>query len=67
MCFCTLNYWLFGYEQNDDGQQIAPETGAKDEALKIIQEVMNAIKGWRGMAASLGIAKREMELLGQIL
>ena len=39
----------------------------KDEASKIIQEVTNAIKGWRGMAASLGIAKREMELLGQIL
>ena len=39
----------------------------KDEASKIIQEVTNAIKGWRRMAASLGIAKREMELLGQIL
>ena len=39
----------------------------KDEASKIIQEVTNAIKGWRRMAASLGIAKREMELFGQIL
>lgn len=39
----------------------------KDEATKIIGEVTNAIKGWRGMAASLGIAKREMELLEQIL
>lgn len=39
----------------------------KDEASKIIQEVTNAIKGWRRMAASLGISKREMELLGQIL
>ena len=39
----------------------------KNEASKIIQEVTNAIKGWRRMAASLGIAKREMELLGQIL
>lgn len=39
----------------------------KDEAAKIIGEVTNAIKGWRRMAASLGIAKREMELLEQIL
>ena len=39
----------------------------KDEASKIIQEVTNAIKGWRRMAVSLGIAKREMELLEQIL
>lgn len=39
----------------------------KDETTKIIGEVTNAIKGWRRMAASLGIAKREMELLGQIL
>lgn len=39
----------------------------KDEATKIIGEVTNAFKGWRRMAASLGIAKREMELLGQIL
>lgn len=39
----------------------------KDEASKIIQEVTNAIKGWQKMADSLGIAKREMELLGQIL
>ena len=39
----------------------------KDEATKIIGEVTNAIKGWRRMAASLGIVKREMELLEQIL
>lgn len=39
----------------------------KDEATKIIGEVTNAIKGWRRMAASLGIAKREIELLEQIL
>jgi len=39
----------------------------KEEASKIIQEVTNAIKGWQKMADSLGIAKREMELLGQIL
>lgn len=39
----------------------------KDEAAKIIGEVTDAVKGWRRMAASLGIAKREMELLGQIL
>ena len=39
----------------------------KDEAAKIIGEVTDAVKGWRRMAASLGIAKREMELLEQIL
>ena len=39
----------------------------KDEAAKIIGEVTDAVKGWRGMAASLGIAKRELELLEQIL
>ena len=39
----------------------------KDETTKIIGEVTNAIKGWRRMAASLGIAKREIELLEQIL
>ena len=39
----------------------------KDEATKIIGEVTNAIKGWRKMADSLGIAKREIELLEQIL
>ena len=39
----------------------------KEEASKIIQEVTNAIKGWQKMADSLGIAKREIELLGQIL
>ena len=39
----------------------------KEEASKIIQEVTNAIKGWQKMADSLGIAKREIELLEQIL
>ena len=39
----------------------------KDEAAKIIGEVTDAVKGWRRMAASLGIAKREMEFLEQIL
>jgi len=35
----------------------------KDEASRIIKEVTDAVKGWRRIAASLGIAKREMELL----
>ena len=35
----------------------------KEEASRIIQEVTAAVKGWRRIAASLGIAKREMELL----
>ena len=34
----------------------------KEEASKIIQDVTDAVKGWRRMAASIGIAKREMEL-----
>jgi serine/threonine-protein kinase HipA len=34
----------------------------KEEASKIIQEVTDAVKGRRRIAASLGIAKREMEL-----
>ena len=34
----------------------------KEEASKIIQEVTDAVKAWRRMAATLGIAKREMEL-----
>jgi len=38
----------------------------KEEASRIIQEVTDAVKGWRRLAANLGIAKREMELLGQI-
>ena len=38
----------------------------KEEASRIIQEVTVAVKGWRRIAASLGIAKREMELLEQI-
>jgi serine/threonine-protein kinase HipA len=39
----------------------------KEEAAKIIGEVTNAVKAWRRMAASLGVAKREMVLLEQIL
>ena len=39
----------------------------KEEASRIIQEVTDAVKGWRRLTANLGIAKREMELLGQIL
>ena len=35
----------------------------KEEAAKIIAEVTNAVKGWRRVAAFLGIAKREMALL----
>ena len=38
----------------------------KEEASRIIQEVTDAVKGWRRLAANLGIAKREMELLEQI-
>ena len=38
----------------------------KEEASRIIQEVTDAVKGWRRLAASLGIAKREIELLEQI-
>lgn len=40
---------------------------SKEEATKIVQNVTDAVKGWRRMAASIGIAKREMELLGNIL
>ena len=39
----------------------------KEEATKIIGEVTDAVKGWRRMAANLGVVKREMELLEQIL
>jgi serine/threonine-protein kinase HipA len=39
----------------------------KEEAAKIISEVTDAVKAWRRMAASLGVAKREMVLLEQIL
>ena len=34
----------------------------KEEASKIISEVTGVVKGWRHMAATLGIAKHEMEL-----
>ncbi len=39
----------------------------KEEAAKIISEVTDAVKAWRRLAASLGVAKREMVLLEQIL
>ena len=38
----------------------------KVEAAKIIHEVTDAVKGWRRMAAMLGIAKREIGLLEHI-
>lgn len=38
----------------------------KEEATKIIHEVTEAVKGWRKMAACLGIAKREMDLFEQV-
>ena len=34
----------------------------KGEAYKIINEVTDAVKGWSRLAATLGIAKREMAL-----
>ena len=34
----------------------------KEEATKIIQDVTDAVKGWRRTAAMLGIAKHEMDL-----
>lgn len=39
----------------------------KEEAARIIQEVTATVKDWRKMAATLGIAKREMELFGNKL
>lgn len=39
----------------------------KEEAARIIQEVAATVKDWRKMAATLGIAKREMELFGNKL
>ena len=38
----------------------------KEEATKIIHDVTEAVKGWRKMAAGLGIAKREMDLFEQV-
>ena len=38
----------------------------KEEAAKIIQDVTNAVKGWQRVAASIGIAKREMALFEQV-
>ena len=38
----------------------------KEEASEIITEVTDTVKGWRRMAAKIGIAKREMELFAQI-
>ena len=40
---------------------------SKEEATKIVQNVTDAVKGWRRTAASIGIAKREMELFGNRL
>lgn len=39
----------------------------KEEAARIIQEVAATVKDWRKMAATLGIAKREIELFGNKL
>ena len=39
----------------------------KEEAAKIIQEVTDTVKDWRGMAAALGIAKHEMAILETII
>ena len=39
----------------------------KEEAARIIQEVAATVKDWRKMTATLGIAKREMELFGNKL
>ena len=39
----------------------------KEEATKIIQDVTDAVKGWRRMAAMLGIAKHEMAMLETII
>ena len=38
----------------------------KEEADGIIQEVKDAVASWRSMAISIGIAKREMDLFGQV-
>ena len=39
----------------------------KEEATKIIQDVTDAVKGWRRVAAMLGIAKHEMAMLETII
>ena len=39
----------------------------KEEATKIIQDVTDAVKGWRRVAAMLGIAKHEMVMLETII
>ena len=36
-------------------------------AEKIVSEVAEAVKGWRGLAVRLGISKREMEMFSGIL
>lgn len=38
----------------------------KTTATKIISEVVTAVKEWKSLAIRLGIAKREMDLFGQI-
>ena len=39
---------------------------AKDEAKQIIHEVKAGVKMWESIAASLGIAKREMDVFEQV-
>ena len=36
-------------------------------AEKIISEVTDAVKGWRGLAVRLGISKREMDMFSGVL
>ena len=38
----------------------------KEEAAAIIKEVKEAVSTWRGMAVSLGIAKREIDLFAPV-
>lgn len=39
----------------------------REEACEIINEVKEAVASWRGIATGLGIAKREIDLFGQVL
>ena len=38
----------------------------KEEAGEIIQEVKNAVSSWKSIAINIGVAKREIDLFGQI-
>lgn len=38
----------------------------REEACEIINEVKEAVASWRGIATGLGIAKREIDLFGQV-